>query len=153
MLPTDNNRIDFVALHYLPSYALDSYAPSKMIDDGNCFPRTLSYLLFKDQDHHLELCTQIVYEAYLHKDMYLNNNYIKTRKNHEYNRSTLVEQVAQYAENYVPGQTFNVERIYESRVLDLAKYNAYMETARFFRLQMSLVILLDQYTQKIQIPT
>ena len=36
----------------------------------------------------------------------------------------MVEQFAQYAENYVPGQPLNVQQIYKSEVLDIAKDNA-----------------------------
>ena len=133
MLPTDNDHIDFVALHYIPSDAPDSYAPVKIIVDGNCFPRTLSYLLFKDEDHHQELCTQIVYEASLHKGRYLDNNYIQFGANHHYNRSRMVEQFAQYTDNYVPGQQLHVEQFYESEVLDIAKDNAYMGIWQMFQ--------------------
>ena len=38
----------------------------------------------------------------------------------------MVEQFAQYTDNYVPGQQLNVEQIHESEVLDIAKDNAYM---------------------------
>ena len=57
MLPAESNLIDYVALHYLPFDAPQSFAPIKIIGDGNCFPRSLSYLLFKDQDHHQEMST------------------------------------------------------------------------------------------------
>ena len=63
----------------------------------------------------------------------MNKNYIKRGACHEYNRSTLVEQFAQYTENYVPGQTFNVERIYESEILDIAKDNAYKGIWQIFQ--------------------
>ena len=53
--------------------------------------------------------TQIVYEACVNKNRYLDNNYIQIGANHEYNRSTMVQQFAQYADNYVPGQQLNVE--------------------------------------------
>ena len=109
MLPAESNLIDYVALHYLPCDASQSFAPIKIIGDGNCFPRTLSYLLFKYQDHYYEMCTRIVYEAHVNKNRYLDNNYIKIGANHQYRRSTMVEQFAQYANNYIAGQNFNVE--------------------------------------------
>ena len=71
ILPAESNEIDFVALHYLPCDVPHSFAPIKIIGDGNCFPRTLSYLLFKDQEHYQEMHTHIVYEACLNKSRLL----------------------------------------------------------------------------------
>ena len=91
MVPAESNLIDYVALHYLPCDASQSFAPINIIGDGNCFPRSISYLLFKDQDHHQEICTWIVYKACANKNRYLDNNYIQIGANHEYNRSTMVQ--------------------------------------------------------------
>ena len=136
MLPAENNEINFVALHYLPCDAPHSFAPIKIIGDGNYFPRTLSYFLFKDQEHYQEMHTCIVYEACVNKSRYLDNNYIKIGANHEYNRSTKVQQFAQYADNYVPGQPLNVEQIYKSEVLDMARTMPTWEYGNFFKLPM-----------------
>ena len=59
----DKANLDFVALHHLPNDALDGFAPISIEGDGNCFPRTVSYILQKDQAHHKEICVRIVYEA------------------------------------------------------------------------------------------
>ena len=82
MSQQDMDQIDFVALHYSPSDAPASCAPVCIIGDGNCFPRTLSYILFRTQDRHLEMRTRIVYEACLNKNHYLNNDYISKGANH-----------------------------------------------------------------------
>ena len=45
----------------------------------------------------------------------------------------MVEQFAQYTDNYVPGQQLNVEQIYKSEMLDIAKDNAYMGIWQMFQ--------------------
>ena len=50
----DRDNIDNVALHYLPSDAPEGLAPCKIGSDGNCFPRTLSYICFRNQRMHTE---------------------------------------------------------------------------------------------------
>ena len=133
MSQQDMDQIDFVALHYSPSDAPASCAPVCIIGDGNCFPRTLSYILFRTQDRHLEMRTRIVYEACLNKNHYLNNDYISKGANHQYARATLVEQFAQYADCYVPSVGLNVERIYEQEVMDMCKNNSYMGIWQIFQ--------------------
>lgn len=114
MSQLDMDNIDFVALHYSPTDAPERCAPVSIIGDGNCFPRTLSYILFRSQHQHLEMRTRIVYEACLNKNHYLNNDYIRNCTNHEYSRAPIFEQFAQYADCYVPSAGLNVER-YMSR--------------------------------------
>ena len=63
MYESNKNFLDFVALHYLPSDAPDSYAPVKVIRDGNCFPRSVSFVVFHMQNKHAEIRTCIVYES------------------------------------------------------------------------------------------
>ena len=63
MTEQDKQFLDFVALHYLPHDAPDSYAPITIVGDGNCFPRSVSYALFCTQNRHAEICTRIIYES------------------------------------------------------------------------------------------
>ena len=133
MFQQDMDQIDFVALQYKPSDAPASCAPVCIIGNGNCFPRTLSYILFRTQDRHLEMKKRIVYEACLNKNHYLNNDYISKGANHQYARATLVEQFAQYADCYVPSVGLNVERIYEQEVMDIHKNNSYMGIWQIFQ--------------------
>ena len=48
-------NLDFVALHYLPHDVPDSYAPYKILGNGNCYPRSVSYLVFGTQERHTEI--------------------------------------------------------------------------------------------------
>ena len=48
-------NLDDVALHYLPHDVPDSYAPYKLVGNGNCYPRSVSYLVFVIQERHTEI--------------------------------------------------------------------------------------------------
>ena len=55
MTENDKSKLDFVALHHLPQDAPDSFAPISVDGDGNCFPRSVSYILEKHEDRHKEI--------------------------------------------------------------------------------------------------
>ena len=63
MTENDKSKLDFVALHHLPQDAPDSFAPISVDGDGNCFPRSVSYILEKHEDRHKEIRVRIVYEV------------------------------------------------------------------------------------------
>ena len=63
-------NLDFVALHYLPHDAPDSYALYQIVGDGNCYPRSVSFLVFGTQDRHIEIHVCLVYETVQNKDIY-----------------------------------------------------------------------------------
>ena len=41
------NNLDLVTMHHMPDDMPPALAPIQIVGDGNCFPRTISYLLFK----------------------------------------------------------------------------------------------------------
>ena len=133
MYESDKNILDFVALHYLPSDAPDSYAPVKIIGDGNCFPCSVSYVAFCTQNKHAEIRTQIVYEGVLNKDLYLNNEYLSEGATNFYSRGTLCDQYTMYSDNYNPNTPLNVEAIYMCELLDICKDGAYMGIWQLFQ--------------------
>ena len=47
---TDKNRIDYIALHHLPSDAPENYVPVCIHGDGNYFPCACSYLACRNED-------------------------------------------------------------------------------------------------------
>ena len=49
------NNLDMVALHHLPDDAPERIAPVSVEGDGNCFPRTISYLLYKTERRYMEI--------------------------------------------------------------------------------------------------
>ena len=47
MSPAEMEHLDLVALHHLPNNAPRNVGPIEIEGDGNCLPRTISYILFK----------------------------------------------------------------------------------------------------------
>ena len=64
-------QMDMVALHHIPDDAPHRIAPISVEGDGNCFPRTISYLLCKSESRYMEIrvCIQNL-------DAYLDNIYV-----------------------------------------------------------------------------
>ena len=129
------NNLDMVVLHNIPHDAPQRIAPVSVEDDGNCFPRTISYLLYKTERRYMEICVQIVYEAIKNLQSYLDDNYILVGAGNFYTRATLPEQYAQYSDNYVPntGIPLDVLALYRQEVIDICKDGAYMGTWQIFQ--------------------
>ena len=49
------SNLNMVALHHLPDDAPERIAPVSVEGDGNCFPRTISYLLYKTERRYMEM--------------------------------------------------------------------------------------------------
>ena len=122
MSNAEMENLDLVALHHIPNDAPRNVGPIQIEGDGNCFPRTISYILYKSQNHYME----IIYEAVQNYDKYLDEFYVSRGTVNFYDRGTLPEQYAQYSENYNPHVTFNLKELYEQEVLDICKDTSYM---------------------------
>ena len=85
------HNLDMVALHHIPDNAPQRIAPLSVEGDGNCFPRTISYLLCKSQSRYMDMRVRIVYEAVINLDSYLNNNYTSVGACNFYDCATLPE--------------------------------------------------------------
>ena len=109
----DKSRIDYVALHLLPTDAPDGYAPVSIFGDGNCFPRA-------------EFCVWIIYELVLHKNMYLNDEYVSKGASVVCHRGNTVDQIAMFSENYNPLQKLPNEEYFKLEVLDICMDGAYI---------------------------
>ena len=48
-------NLDLVPLHHIPRDAPKNVAPLQIIGDGNCFPHTLRYIMFKHQNKYMEM--------------------------------------------------------------------------------------------------
>ena len=48
--------LDMVALHHMPNDMPAGLAPLQVEGDGNCFPHTISYLLFKTENRYTKIC-------------------------------------------------------------------------------------------------
>ena len=79
----------------------------------------MSYIMFKDQNHYMEMRVRIVYEAVHNYQKYLDEFYVSQGAVNFYARGTLPEQYAQYSDNYNPDVTFNFNSLYEQEVLDI----------------------------------
>ena len=64
--------VDTTARSLLPSDAPPRHFPVCVLGDGNCFPRTLSMLLFGKEDSHLEIRCRIVMEHALNEELFQN---------------------------------------------------------------------------------
>ena len=80
-----------VALHHIQDNVPQRIAPLNVEGDGNCFPRTISYLLCKSQSRYMDMRVRIVYEAVINLDSYLDNNYASVGACNFYDCATLPE--------------------------------------------------------------
>ena len=121
----DRDHLDLVALHYRPPDAPDDFVPCKIGSDGNCFPRTLSFLCFRTQENHVEMRVRLVYEAVLNAKYYISNRYLSRGCNIIYRRAGPCKQIAMYSTFYDPSIPLDVVDIYKREVLDVAKDGTY----------------------------
>ena len=133
MTEEDKANLDFVALHHLPNDALDGFAPISIEGDGNCFPRTVSYILQKDQAHHKEIHVRIVYEAVQNMAKYLDNAYVSIGAHHFYRRTTLEQTFAMYTEDFNPLVPLDVVKLYKQEVMEIRKLAGYMGIWQLFQ--------------------
>ena len=129
------HNLDIVALHYILDNAPQRIAPLSVEGDGNCLPRTLSYLLCKSQSRYMEMRVRIVYEAVINLDSYLDNIYVSVGAHNFYDCATLPEQYAQYSANYIPNNAIplDVLDLYKKEVMDIRKDGAFMGIWQIFQ--------------------
>ena len=63
LMQAEAELLDMVALHHMPNDMPTGLAPLQAEGDGNCFPCTISYLLFKTENCYTEICVHIIYKA------------------------------------------------------------------------------------------
>ena len=119
-------NLDFVALHHLPNDAPNGFVPISAEGDGNCFPRTVSYILQKDQACHKEIYVRIVYEAVQNMAKCLDNCYVSIGAHHFYWRATLVQTFAMHSEDFNPLVSFDVVKLCKQEVMEIRKLAGYM---------------------------
>ena len=129
------HNLDIVALHHIPDNASQRIAPLSVKGDGNCLPRTLSYLLCKSQSRYMEMRVRIVYEAVINLDSYLDNIYVSVGACNFYDCATLPEQYVQYSANYIPNNAIplDVLDLYKKEVMDIRKDGAFMGIWQIFQ--------------------
>ena len=128
-------NLDMVALHHIPPDAPVRIAPVSVEGDGNCFPKTIGYLLYKTEWRYMEIHVRIIYKAIQNLQSYLDHNYISVDAVNFYDHATLPEQYAQYSDNYIPntGIPLHVLDLYRQEVMDIRKDGAYMGICQIFQ--------------------
>ena len=121
-------------MHYMPPDMASGLAPMQIEGDGNCFPRTISYLLLKSQAMYTEIRVHIIYEAVQNIDKYLDDIYVSRGATNFYEPGTLPEQYAQYSDNYNRHASFDMMRLYKQEVLDIYKDGAFMGIWQIFQI-------------------
>ena len=53
--------LDMVALHHMLNDMHAGLAFLQVEGNGNCFPRIITYLLFKTENRRMEICVHIIY--------------------------------------------------------------------------------------------
>ena len=124
-----------VAIHHIPHDAPHRVAPISVEGGGNCFPRTVSYLLHKTERRYVEIHVRIVYEAIKNLQSYLDHSYVSVGTVNFYDHGTLPEQYAMYSDNYIPntGIPVGVLDLYRQEVMDICKDGAYMGIWQIFQ--------------------
>ena len=116
---SDRDRLDLVALHYKPSDVPQDFNPCKIGADGNCFPRTLSFICFHNENMHTEMRVRLVYEGVLNAKYYINNRYLSKGSNIVYRRAGPCKQLALYSPGYTGQEEVDVA-IYKNEVMQIA---------------------------------
>ena len=122
-----------MAMHHMPYDMPSCLDPLQTDSDGNCFPRTISYLLFKTQARYTEIRVHLIYEAVRNIEHYLDENYVSIGAHNFYTHGTLPEQYVQYSDNYNPHVMFNMTQLYQREVLDITNDGTYMGIWQIFQ--------------------
>ena len=121
-------------MHYMPTDVPSGLVPMQIEGDGNCFPRTISYLSSKSQAMYTEIRVCIIYEAVQNIEKYLDDIYISVGATNFYEHGTLPGQYAQYSDNYNPHTTFDMVRLYKQEVLDICTDGAFIGIWQIFQI-------------------
>ena len=121
----DRENIDPVVLHYVPADATQGLTPCKIVGDGNCFQRTLSYICLRNEGMDDEFHVRLEYEALLNGNHYLSNLYLSKGSNIVYRTGGPCKQIAMYSQAYNPAEQLDVVDIYKKEVLSISRNGEY----------------------------
>lgn len=110
--------------------------------DGNCLPRSASVACFGTETAHEEIRTRIGIEMALHKEQYINNDYINRgidlpRKE----AANLLKTYTMFSYQYHAGDGITTEvssRIFEAEALSVVQSNTFMGIWQLFALSSSI---------------
>ena len=124
--PIDANSLDLVP-DDIPLKPTSELVPVVIFGDGNCLPRTASFLAFGHEDNHIELRKRIVTELTQNEAKYLDNNVMRKGKNTNGN-DNVVKMFAMFS-NFYMGKRLNsrsIQSIYRREVLAIMKTGEWM---------------------------
>ena len=81
----DGDQVDIVAKKDIPSDILQRFNvhyPICIVPDGNCFCRSISRLVYRSEDHHVEMRCRIVIDSVLNLKNYTDHDYLMRCVNH-----------------------------------------------------------------------
>ena len=120
-------QVDQNSLKCIPP-DVTGFFPVSTVGDGNCFPRSLSTLVFGNQFHFQEMRGRIVYEGVQNMQQYLRQNYLSHGANvMSYRRAKLSEIYTQYSDEYMAGTPIKsklVKHVFQEELKKVAKNSA-----------------------------
>lgn len=140
-LPVDPNcvtilsnglEVDELAVDRYPDDVPDKRTlyPCKTKADGNCLPSTGSIFAYGDPNHTSEMRVRILHELVLHKDMYLDNDFLSRGCVQDASCQKQLPRVyAQYSDMHVPGMLLDertIENIFIMETLKIRLDRSYM---------------------------
>ena len=97
-----------------------------VLADGNCLPRSGSFVATGSEDSHLELRVRLVQELLLHDSCYLDDDFLAQGK--MAGTSQIAAAYAQFSPSFVPGTKLgreDIRKLYENEVQDVIRPNTF----------------------------
>ena len=104
-----SSNVDMITLRFVKNFPND-YFPLKVGKDGNCFPRSLSKIIFNTESQHEQLRVRMLSEALLNEDKYLDNAYLRIGVD-QLSSVDLVQHYSEYSEQYNSSMTLDESTI------------------------------------------
>ncbi|XP_052097180.1 uncharacterized protein LOC127732148 [Mytilus californianus] len=107
-----------------------NYLPVVVYGDGNCLPRSISTLIFGNEDHYMEVRTRITVEMCINAELYLKNETLLQGNSFpNKDASCLLNTYIMFLEQYTPGDRLTrnvIRRLYEEEVMNSCKNGSWM---------------------------
>ena len=125
--------VDPIALHDMPDdHPFRNPFPISTTGDGNCFPRSVSRLVYGNDEHHDEIRVRLVIDAVVNQEQYLQNANLQVGIQGCLPRGNLVNTYLMYsfgAQTHLPGPTaaedWKRQEMYEHLTFDLSRNNTW----------------------------
>ncbi len=111
--------------------------PASVVGDGNCLPRSGSLLAFGEEEHPHEIRVRIIIELCLHKELYLDDDFLKLGFANETTIASLKHELANISPCATHGDVLTdavIERIFENEVKHVTRDKTEMGVWQLFAL-------------------